>query len=319
MLTLVAGIDEVGYGPILGPLVVSSSIFLIKENPESNLWIRLQDSIGKSKKGLGSRILVCDSKKAFSQKSGLKYLEQTVKAFLNQLHLGRTTFSSLLPIIYNNLIAQIRKYPWYQALYDNDIPGIDETISDNLTKNLELEGIEFIDFLCCCIDVMEFNEIVHSTKNKANTVIIQMLKLVQQIISIAVFCAAKKIIIFCDRLGGRKYYEDVLKSLTGFEIVEAEESDKISKYKLTSNKRELTIQFEVGADNNHMPVALASMVGKYIREKVIRGMNEYFVKLQPGLKPTAGYYTDGWRFLKELKHETYEKAGFTIHDVLRIK
>jgi len=31
----------------------------------------------------------------------------------------------------------------------------------------------------------------------------------------------------------------------------------------------------------------------------MRAFNDYFGSLQPGLKPTAGYFSDGWRWLEE--------------------
>ena len=319
MLTIVAGIDEVGYGPILGPLVVSSSIFLVKENPEANMWTQLQDSVSKHKKGLGNRILVCDSKKAYSRQTGLSCLEQTVRAFLNQLQIEKFSFPSILPVISNDLIAQSGKYPWYSSLYNDEIPEINQTTSNALDKNMKQEGVEFVDFRCFCIDVEEFNKVVDSTENKATAVTTSVIKLVRQIISLAVFCTAKKIIIYCDRLGGRTYYSSMLKAIPNFEVCGGEESSKISKYKLISGNKELDIQFEVGADDKHLPVALASMVGKYIREKVMQHMNDYFINLQPGLKPTAGYWTDGWRWLKDIEDKTLDKAGLERKDLVRIK
>lgn len=322
MLTLVAGIDEVGYGPLLGPLVVSSSIFLIKKNPEIDMWDRLQKSVGKNKRGLGNRLLICDSKKAYNRKAGLGHLERTIKGFLNQLHLKDAFFSSILSVISNDLVRQIEKYPWYPLAYNECIPEIGVSTSNALTKNMEQEGIEFIDFRSICMDVEEFNKVVTSSGNKATTITISVLKLIQQIIAIATFCRAKKIVIYVDRLGGRTYYGDMLSALPDFRIHYREESNTISEYKLISNgkiKENLDIQFEVKSDNKHLPVALASMTGKFIREAVLQNMCAYFAKLQPGLKPTAGYYTDGHRFLKDLKNETLEKADLNREDIVRIK
>ncbi|MCK5175758.1 MAG: hypothetical protein KAR47_20350, partial [Planctomycetes bacterium] len=84
-MAILVGIDEAGYGPILGPLVVASSIFLIKENPEENMWNRLQNSVGKHKRGLSNRLLVTDSKKAWSRTAKCNHLERTIKGFINQL------------------------------------------------------------------------------------------------------------------------------------------------------------------------------------------------------------------------------------------
>ena len=319
MLTMVAGIDECGYGPILGPLVVASSIFLVKENPEIDMWLRLDEGVGQTKKGLNNRILVCDSKKAYSRQTGLSCLEQTVRAFLNQLQIERFSFPSILPVVSNDLIAQAGKYPWYSSLYNDEIPEINRTVSNNLTENMKQEGIDFVDFRCICMDVTEFNKVVESTGNKATAVTISVLKLIHQIITLARFCLAKKIVIYCDRLGGRKYYGDMIKTLPYQEVTDVIESDRISKYKLNIDRREMDIQFEVGADNKHLPVALASMVGKYVREKVMQHMNDYFINLQPNLKPTAGYWTDGWRWLKDIKDETLDMAGLERKDLVRIR
>ena len=315
-----AGLDECGYGPILGPLIVASSIFLIKEDPETNMWTQLQESVGKHKKGLKDRILVCDSKKAYSRQSGFKYLEQTVRAFMSQLLPEKVCFSSILPLL-SNMALQIDRYPWYSSVYNSCQPETNRTDFYVLTENMKHEGIEFIDFRSCCIDVREFNKLIESTGNKANVVTNSVLKLIQQIISIAIFCTVKKIIIYCDRLGGRTYYEEMLKTLPDVEIIDKEESSKNSKYKLSidKGKRELNIQFEVGADDKYLPVALASMVAKLIREKILQYMNDYFTKLQPGLRPTAGYWTDGWRWLEDLTDETLEKASLTREDIIRVK
>ncbi len=320
MATLVAGIDECGYGPILGPLVVSSSIFLIKEDPEADMWHRLQKSVGKTKRGLGDRILVCDSKKAYSRQTGLKHLERATRAFLNQLHLEKPDelyIASILPVISNDLAQQYKKYPWYGTLYTDFLPRTD---SSCLTENMGCEGIEFIDFRCICIDVAEFNKVVNSTKNKASVVTVSVLSLIERIISIAYFLNVKKIIIYVDKLGGRTYYGDMLKNVAYAKVIGMEESSRLSKYVLSMGTKELNIQFEVGADNKHLPVALASMVGKYIREKVMQHMNDYLIALQPGLLPTAGYWTDGHRFLRDMVHpETLRKAGVSRADFVRIK
>jgi hypothetical protein len=50
-----------------------------------------------------------------------------------------------------------------------------------------------------------------------------------------------------------------------------------------------------------LPVSLASMVSKYLRELLISNLNRYFVGFSADLKPTAGYWKDGLRFVEEIK------------------
>jgi hypothetical protein len=40
-------------------------------------------------------------------------------------------------------------------------------------------------------------------------------------------------------------------------------------------------------------------VAKYGRELCMRAFNQYFEALAPGLKPTAGYTTDGRRWIED--------------------
>ena len=46
--------------------------------------------------------------------------------------------------------------------------------------------------------------------------------------------------------------------------------------------------------------ALASMAAKYLRELFMEGLNAFFAARVEGLRPTAGYYGDGTRFLEEV-------------------
>jgi hypothetical protein len=62
------------------------------------------------------------------------------------------------------------------------------------------------------------------------------------------------------------------------------------------------LHFIVGADMKFLPVSLASMVSKFVRELLIENINGYFLSRCSDLKPTAGYWKDGLRFIKDLKN-----------------
>ena len=49
-----------------------------------------------------------------------------------------------------------------------------------------------------------------------------------------------------------------------------------------------------------LATALASMTAKYLRELHMIQFNAYFQARVPGLKPTAGYGLDAWRFLDDI-------------------
>jgi hypothetical protein len=49
-----------------------------------------------------------------------------------------------------------------------------------------------------------------------------------------------------------------------------------------------------------LPVALSSMVSKYLREVLMHQFNEFWATHVPGLKPTQGYPVDARRFRDEI-------------------
>ena len=50
-------------------------------------------------------------------------------------------------------------------------------------------------------------------------------------------------------------------------------------------------------ETHHLPIALASIMSKYIRELFMLFFNRYWANQVTDLRPTAGYYQDGKRFL----------------------
>lgn len=50
------------------------------------------------------------------------------------------------------------------------------------------------------------------------------------------------------------------------------------------------LSFEVAADDRHMPVALASMVGKYIRELWMLRQNRFYQDVEAGVPAASGYH-----------------------------
>jgi hypothetical protein len=73
------------------------------------------------------------------------------------------------------------------------------------------------------------------------------------------------------------------------------ESMEKSRYRVANAE----IRFETKSER-HLPVALASMVCKYLRELSMKLFNQYWSDRQPGLKPTAGYPLDAVRFRNDI-------------------
>jgi hypothetical protein len=79
------------------------------------------------------------------------------------------------------------------------------------------------------------------------------------------------------------------------------ESPATSSYELRAGGKAMRVHFVVGADDRFLPVSLASMVSKYLRELLVGNINRYFIGLSADLKPTAGYWKDGLRFIEDVR------------------
>ena len=94
------------------------------------------------------------------------------------------------------------------------------------------------------------------------------------------------------------------------------ETETISRYRLELDGSFITISFIVEAESAHLPVALASMTAKYVRELLMLRFNRYFQSLMPELKPTAGYYGDGRRYLNDIE-PLIDRLGIDRQSLIR--
>ena len=302
-MVILVGIDEAGYGPILGPLVVSSSIFSVPHNLlASDLWQILSKSVSDRRKRLAGRLLVTDSKKAYSRASGIRHLERTVLTVLKCLGKEPATLVELLELLCPGCLERLSDYPWYQDIggYSLSIDTADKEIASAvLADDLASNGIELLDLKSCCLDVAYYNKMVAVVKNKANVLFSATCSLIKGAYD---NFAGDDLQIIVDRQGGRVHYRKNLQRMFGdMELKILRESPATSSYELQAGGKTMRVHFVVGADGRFMPVSLASMVSKYLRELLIGSINSYFAGFSDDLKPTAGYWKDGLRFIEDIK------------------
>ena len=117
----------------------------------------------------------------------------------------------------------------------------------------------------------------------------------------------KKLVIICDRQGGRGHYGPMLRLMFDEWLLEiVSEVESRSEYRLIKGGHSVRIVFVEKAETQCMPVALASMLSKYLREAMMHRFNVYWRRQLPGIIPTAGYHTDGMRFLGDIQHKRRE-------------
>lgn len=302
-MAILAGIDEAGFGPLLGPLMVSCTAFRVDEGLlETDLWETLRRSVGTTRKRLAGRLLICDSKKAYHRADGLGHLERTVLAALQCLGKGPIDVTELLMVLCPDCLPRLAAYPWYEGMQARRLAAgrADTRIAAKVfADDLQSHGATLMHLRSRCLDVGHYNRMVDEVKNKSQVLYITTTQLIEELLGVS---AEQEVHILIDRQGGRAHYrEHLLRSFADMDLRILEEGPQRSAYELTGRSRTLRLTFAVAADARYLPVALASMVSKYVRELLMQCINGYFSGMDPELKPTAGYWKDGLRFLDELR------------------
>ncbi len=299
-MILLGGLDEAGYGPKLGPLVVSGAV--LRAPAEASLWDLLADGVSREG-GRDGRVVVQDSKLRHLGPSGLRKLEETVWPFLRLAGIRP-------PITSRDLIRKLGEggeargaEPWYgegslKLPLEAD-PGGLEALESRLRGAVRKARAEFLGFRCRVIEPADLNQGMTGGRNKADFHAGQVGKLLNDLLDVGGPGAWR---IDVDKLGGRAYYtRPLVEAFPGWGLLTVGEDSGRSRYRLVHNKTRLDIAFAKGADRDHGLVALASCLSKYLRELSMVLFNRWWAKRVEGLKPTAGYPGDADRFLKAIR------------------
>ncbi len=319
-MAILVGIDEAGFGPILGPLVVSSSAFRVPDNLIwANHWEILRASVADKRTSLKGRLLIVDSKKAFTRSTGIKHLRRTVLATLKHLGSEPKNLTELISALCPDYLEHIAEYPWYKKAGDYQLGGDDGDLGiavSMLRNDMASQHIELLGLKSRCLEVAHYNRMVTAVDNKAKVLFTAVAELMQSAIDAF---PKDDLDIAVDRQGGRSHYQRQLQLMFGesqLRIIH-EDQDR-SSYEMKTNNRKIRVHFVVGADAKFLPVSLASMACKYLREVLVENINNYFLGFNPSIKPTAGYWQDGLRFIEDIKTHI-PNLSFNANQLIRCR
>ena len=302
---LIAGIDEAGYGPRLGPLCVGLSVF---ETPAFgplepvDLWAALAPGVGRWGERKRAAVVVDDSKKLKGTGArGLEHLERAARA-----HLGVIDAEGAAGIVDDAaaLGALGASCPSAGAgagaagglCLDREAAGIAANV---VRERAGAARVRPVALRVEAAPAARLNEGWRRTRSKAAVELELIGPFVRWVWERAGDDGA---LVTIDRLGGRTRYGAALSAmLPGAEIGEvAREEDRVV-CRASEGGREMFVEVLVGGDGRRYCCALASVAAKWSRELIMARFNAAFCALAPELKPTAGYGTDAKRWISEAR------------------
>ena len=305
-MAILAGIDEAGLGPVLGPLVMCASVFEVPDPlADQPLWDSLAPAVARKAGRKSTALAIGDSKKLFNRKSpkALRHLERAVLSALAAGDRHPATLADLLTMIAADARDRAEEYPWYRP-EEVVLPRVLSTTDVSLSANalgvaMRNAGIRMRGIRSECVFVGEFNRIIRATRNKSTAALGITFRLVEYLWR---RLRSGFLHINIDRQGGRMRYLSALeRGFEGCSFKILREDPDCSDYEMSDARRTARITFSVGGEAAHMPVALASMASKYLREVFMEMFNAFWAGHVDSLVPTAGYYTDGRRFFAEIQ------------------
>jgi hypothetical protein len=311
----IVGLDEAGYGPNLGPLVQAAVAVRVSAEVEC-LWGRLSTGVRRAADPDDGRVLIDDSKLVYAGPNGLARLERGVSAVTGTAPLGELLARLACGLTADDLAGE----PWYTAGEPRPIacepPEIDADTC-RIAASFAESGVELRTVRSVVTATPRFNALLDRWRTKAVVLADGLIELLRD--QARGLPADEPVVFVIDKQGGRNFYAAMIQ--TAFPdgwVVPVCESAECSEYRVERLGRDVRLVFRPRAEQASLPVALASMVAKYLRELFMRQFNRFWVERVPGLVPTAGYPGDARRFYEAIR-PAMEKLGMPESAVWRRK
>jgi ribonuclease HII len=295
------GIDEAGYGPNLGPLVMTSvACRAPKRLAKANLWQVLAHGVRQHGDKDDGRPLVADSKLVYSPSRGLGDLEKGVLGIAG--HKPATVAGYLewaCPAALEELAAEC----WFRGTTALPIQTDGTEIraaQDRFAEVCSRRDVVIALVRSVVVCPARFNRLVDRWDSKAAVLGLGLAELLH--LHHNPHEDDEDVSFVIDKHGGRNQYSAMVQHAIPEGLVLArEEGARRSVYEVLGLNRSIRVTFEPRADTGHFCVALASMLSKYLREVLMLEFNRFWQNEVPGLKATAGYPGDAERFYAAIR------------------
>ncbi len=295
------GIDEAGYGPNLGPFVMTA---VVAESPDArppDVWADRSDRVCRAG-GPRDRLWVDDSKRLHGPgRAGLDRLEAATLAVV--LASGADPgpdLTALLAAVGAGDLVEVELAPWLEGAsppvpLPASRPRVEPIVA---TRPLDGLGWRIVGVRSVVMGPARFNAELTAAGSKTGPHRAAFLSLLR-----AVRGEAPGPLAVCsDKHGGRHFYLELLsEAFPAAWIHRGPEGPELSRYTVRHGDHATDLAFRPRADAADGLVALASIVSKTLRERWMAGFNAFWQARLPDLKPTAGYPTDAARFRRAIE------------------
>lgn len=283
-LMLVMGVDENGLGPRLGPLVATSLTLETPRYARSSLCAR------------GLRLGLTDSKET----GGFGKMGFTESVALGLLGLLGGPGGSEIPVSADGLLERV--FPGVRTRLGAFCPdvatseqcwGVDFALPafggnasygaellDRLVGRSRLRIVDVQSRLAC-------SGILNAKLAAGRNKLAVDLELFEELIQSARERHGAPSLVVCGMIGGIRDYASRFGCFPAEHVRALRGRRGQKRYQIQGHGE---VRFEVDADARHLPVALASIVGKYVREIGMRRIGEFYRRSDPELQLSSGYH-----------------------------
>lgn len=276
---LVAGVDENGLGPGLGPLVVTAIVLDVPDSGESALRLdghALPRSVADSKLVFKRtvRSYAAGESVALALARALEGASQAlhVSAFLSAVTRGGCVAASDgagPPELHHAAIPM--------PLWGGDPAPIESALAS--------AGIRVVDLACRVLFPAEFNSVRTTPGGK----LALNYRVFEEALALLGTCPSLALL---GKIGGTRFYRPWLDASVRLREVETlGEEPAESRYRARFGGGPVELRFVRDGDATYLPIAAASLVGKYVREASMLCLNRALGFLDP-IPHASGYWSD---------------------------